>query len=59
MDIFPAIDLRNGHCVRLTQGDYERETVFDDDPAAVAKRWVDQGARKMHVVDLEIGRAHV
>lgn len=56
MDIYPAIDLRNGHCVRLTQGDYDRETVFDDDPAAVAKRWVDQGARKMHVVDLDGAR---
>jgi len=56
MDIFPAIDLRDGRCVRLTQGDYDRETVFDDDPAAVAKRWVDQGARKMHVVDLDGAR---
>ncbi len=56
MDIFPAIDLRGGHCVRLTQGDYDRETIFDDDPAAVAKRWVDQGARKMHVVDLDGAR---
>ena len=56
MDIFPAIDLRNGHCVRLTQGDYDRETVFDDNPAAVAKRWVDQGARRIHVVDLDGAR---
>ena len=56
MDILPAIDLRNGHCVRLTQGDYDRETVFDDDPAAVAKRWVDQGARRIHVVDLDGAR---
>ena len=56
MEILPAIDLRNGHCVRLTQGDYNRETVFDDDPAAVAKRWVDQGARRMHVVDLDGAR---
>jgi len=56
MDIFPAIDLRDGRCVRLTQGDYDRETVFNDDPAAVAKRWVDQGARKMHVVDLDGAR---
>ena len=56
MDILPAIDLRNGHCVRLTQGDYDRETVFDDNPAAVAKRWVDQGARRMHVVDLDGAR---
>ena len=56
MEILPAIDLRNGHCVRLTQGDYDRETVFDDNPAAVAKRWVDQGARRMHVVDLDGAR---
>lgn len=56
MDILPAIDLRNGHCVRLTQGDYDRETVFDGDPASVAKRWVDQGARRMHVVDLDGAR---
>jgi len=56
MEILPAIDLRNGHCVRLTQGDYDRETVFDDDPAAVAKRWVDQGARRIHVVDLDGAR---
>ena len=56
MYILPAIDLRGGRCVRLTQGDYDRETVFDDDPAAVAKRWVDQGARRMHVVDLDGAR---
>ena len=53
MDILPAIDLRNGLCVRLIQGDYEKETVFDDDPVTVAKRWVDQGARRMHIVDLD------
>ena len=53
MDVLPAIDLRNGLCVRLIQGDYEKETVFDDDPVAVAKRWVDQGARRMHIVDLD------
>jgi phosphoribosylformimino-5-aminoimidazole carboxamide ribotide isomerase len=56
MDIYPVIDLRNGNCVRLTQGDYDRETVFDDDPGAVAKRWVDQGARRLHVVDLDGAR---
>jgi phosphoribosylformimino-5-aminoimidazole carboxamide ribotide isomerase len=59
MEILPAIDLRNGHCVRLTQGDYDRETVFDDDPAAVAQRWVDQGARRIHVVDLDGARSGV
>jgi len=56
MEILPAIDLRGGRCVRLTQGDYERETVFDDDPAAVARRWVSQGARRIHVVDLDGAR---
>ena len=56
MEILPAIDLRGGRCVRLTQGDYGRETVFDDDPAAVARRWVDQGARRLHVVDLDGAR---
>ena len=56
MDILPAIDLRGGRCVRLTLGDYDRETVFDYDPAAVAQRWVDQGARRMHVVDLDGAR---
>ena len=53
MDILPAIDLRNGLCVRLIQGDYEKETVFDDDPVTVAKRWVEQGARRIHIVDLD------
>ena len=56
MDILPAIDLRNGLCVRLIQGDYEKETVFDDDPVAVAKKWADQGARRMHIVDLDGAR---
>ncbi|MDA1279945.1 MAG: 1-(5-phosphoribosyl)-5-[(5-phosphoribosylamino)methylideneamino]imidazole-4-carboxamide isomerase [Chloroflexi bacterium] len=56
MEVLPVIDLRNGHCVRLTQGDFSRETVFDDDPAAVARRWVDQGARRIHVVDLDGAR---
>ena len=56
MEILPAIDLRGGNCVRLTQGDYERETVFDDDPATVARRWVGQGARRLHVIDLDGAR---
>src|SRR5260370_807319 len=51
--ILPAIDLRGGQCVRLQQGDYGRETVFDNDPAAVAQRWVSQGATYLHVVDLD------
>lgn len=52
-EVIPAIDLRNGRCVRLEQGDYARETVFSDDPAAVAARWTDAGARVIHVVDLD------
>ena len=44
MLILPAIDLRGGQCVRLRQGDYAQETVFGDDPAATARRWVEQGA---------------
>ncbi len=56
MEIWPAIDLRGGKCVRLRQGDYAQETVYDDDPAAVARRWVAQGARQMHLVDLDGAR---
>jgi phosphoribosylformimino-5-aminoimidazole carboxamide ribotide isomerase len=55
--ILPAIDLRGGQCVRLRQGDYSRETVFGDDPAAMARRWVDQGAGYLHLVDLDGARA--
>lgn len=56
MQIWPAIDLRGGNCVRLQQGDYHRETVFSDDPAAMARRWVDLGARCLHLVDLDGAR---
>lgn len=56
MELWPAIDLRHGRCVRLKQGDYERETVFGEDPAAMAKRWVDAGARRLHLVDLDAAR---
>jgi phosphoribosylformimino-5-aminoimidazole carboxamide ribotide isomerase len=55
--LFPAIDIRGGKAVRLTQGDYERETQYDDDPAVAARRWVDGGARWLHVVDLDGARA--
>lgn len=51
--IFPAIDLRQGRCVRLRQGDPGAETVFGDDPAAVARRWAEQGATWLHVVNLD------
>lgn len=53
MIVFPAIDLRRGRCVRLRQGRAEAETVYDDDPAAVARRWVEQGAAWLHVVNLD------
>jgi phosphoribosylformimino-5-aminoimidazole carboxamide ribotide isomerase len=55
--IYPAIDLRGGQCVRLRQGDYAQETVFGADPAATAARWVGQGARFLHLVDLDGARA--
>lgn len=57
MQIWPAIDLRDGKCVRLQQGDYERETVFGDDPAEMAKHWVDEGGQYLHLVDLDGARA--
>ena len=57
MHIYPAIDLLNGRCVRLRQGDYSQETVFSDDPAAVARQWVDQGATRLHLVDLDGAKA--
>lgn len=56
MLIYPAIDLRGGQCVRLRQGDYSKETVFASDPAAVAHRWVEQGASWLHLVDLDGAR---
>ncbi len=57
MQIWPAIDLRGGKCVRLEQGDYRRETVFGDDPAAMARHWVSQGAEYLHLVDLDGARS--
>jgi phosphoribosylformimino-5-aminoimidazole carboxamide ribotide isomerase len=56
MEIIPAIDIRDGRCVRLEQGDYNRETVFADDPASVAGRWQEAGAKRLHVVDLDGAR---
>jgi phosphoribosylformimino-5-aminoimidazole carboxamide ribotide isomerase len=56
VQIWPAIDLRGGKCVRLKQGDYSRETVFADDPAAMARQWVEQGAECLHLVDLDGAR---
>ena len=57
MIVYPAIDLRAGRCVRLTQGDFARETVYGDDPVTVARRWEALGARWLHVVDLDGARA--
>lgn len=56
MQIWPAIDLRGGKCVRLKQGDYQQETVFGDDPAAMARQFVAAGARLLHLVDLDGAR---
>ena len=56
MEIIPAIDIRGGRCVRLYQGDYGRETVFADDPVEVARHWQDEGASRLHVVDLDGAR---
>lgn len=56
MELFPAIDLRDGHCVRLYQGDYARETVYGDDPVAQARTFQEAGAPWIHVVDLDAAR---
>jgi phosphoribosylformimino-5-aminoimidazole carboxamide ribotide isomerase len=53
MLLIPAIDLKGGKCVRLRQGRMDDETVFSDDPVSVAGRWVDAGARRLHIVDLD------
>ena len=53
MLIIPAIDLKDGKCVRLRQGKMDQETVFSDDPIAIARQWVEAGARRLHVVDLD------
>ncbi|MEJ2768535.1 1-(5-phosphoribosyl)-5-[(5-phosphoribosylamino)methylideneamino]imidazole-4-carboxamide isomerase [Mycetohabitans sp. B46] len=52
MLLIPAIDLKDGQCVRLKQGDMDQVTVFSEDPAAMARHWVDNGARRLHLVDL-------
>ncbi len=53
MEVIPSIDLREGRCVRLFQGDYHQETVYSQDPLAVAQTWQDQGAPRLHLVDLD------
>jgi phosphoribosylformimino-5-aminoimidazole carboxamide ribotide isomerase len=57
MQVIPAIDLRGGHCVRLRQGDFDQETVFGDDPAAMAAHWESEGAARIHLVDLDGAKA--
>lgn len=59
MDLYPAIDLRGGRCVRLHQGDYARETVYGDDPVAQAEAFAAAGAGWIHVVDLDAARSGV
>ncbi|HET6954285.1 MAG TPA: 1-(5-phosphoribosyl)-5-[(5-phosphoribosylamino)methylideneamino]imidazole-4-carboxamide isomerase [Acidimicrobiales bacterium] len=59
MDLYPAIDLRDGRCVRLYQGDYEQETVYGDDPVAQARAFAAAGAAWIHVVDLDAARTGV
>ncbi len=53
MLLIPAIDIKEGKCVRLRQGDMKQTTIFSDDPVSVAQRWVDEGARRLHIVDLD------
>jgi phosphoribosylformimino-5-aminoimidazole carboxamide ribotide isomerase len=53
MILYPAIDIRGGRCVRLIEGDFDRETTYDSDPSSAARRWVEAGAEWLHVVDLD------
>ena len=55
-EIIPAIDIRGGQCVRLMQGDYNLETVYGDDPLQMAHKWADEGATRLHIVDLDGAR---
>ncbi|MDJ0633014.1 MAG: 1-(5-phosphoribosyl)-5-[(5-phosphoribosylamino)methylideneamino]imidazole-4-carboxamide isomerase [Xenococcaceae cyanobacterium MO_188.B29] len=57
MEVIPAIDLLDGKCVRLYQGDYAQSEVFNDNPVEVARNWVEQGATRLHVVDLDGAKA--
>jgi phosphoribosylformimino-5-aminoimidazole carboxamide ribotide isomerase len=52
MLLIPAIDLKDGKCVRLRQGRMDEDTVYSDDPVAMAEHWVEAGARRLHIVDL-------
>ena len=53
MLIIPAIDIKNGKCVRLSQGKMDKETIYSDDPLEFANKWVQEGAKRIHVVDLD------
>jgi len=57
LELYPAIDIRSGRVVRLTQGDYDQETVYGDDPLEVARRFADEGAHWVHIVDLDAARS--
>ncbi|MEI7643633.1 MAG: 1-(5-phosphoribosyl)-5-[(5-phosphoribosylamino)methylideneamino]imidazole-4-carboxamide isomerase [Chloroflexales bacterium] len=57
MELIPAIDLKDGRCVRLYQGDFAQATVYGEDPVAMARRWADLGATRLHVVDLDGAKA--
>jgi len=53
MQIIPAIDIKNGKCVRLFQGDYDKETIYSSNPIEIALKWKNQGAKMIHIVDLD------
>ena len=57
MEVIPAVDIKGGRCVRLYQGDYGRETVYSDSPVDMALRWVELGAARIHIVDLDAAKA--
>lgn len=56
MEIIPAIDIKGGKCVRLTQGKFEQQHLYSNDPVKIAKRWQDEGAKRLHIVDLDAAR---
>jgi len=57
MEVIPAIDLLEGRCVRLYQGNYDQSEVFNENPVEVARRWADEGATRLHLVDLDGAKA--
>jgi len=58
-EVIPAVDILNGKCVRLKQGRYDKETVYDNDPVAMAKKWQDEGANRIHIIDLDGARTGI